>query len=158
VNGHSTTGGGGAAADGAATPPPTPTSDELQAARAAASTTTATAGGGKGEGEASSLNGTGREGVKEVKTDFADSDDEIPLPEGVPGFEALEEAMLVRELTKDRLPGKIVRGSDGSGNMVSLWREYGEFMAGTGTWWLPEKRCFRKVPISKEIMAPFFLP
>eukprot|EP00752_Nemacystus_decipiens_P001274 g1270.t1 len=57
-----------------------------------------------------------RDGVKEVKTDFADSDDEIPLPEGVPGFEALEEAMLVRELTKDRLPGKIVRSSVGSGN------------------------------------------
>eukprot|EP00903_Cladosiphon_okamuranus_P007249 g7034.t2 len=70
----------------------------------------------EGEGEETTSKVDGREAVKEVKTDLADSDDEIPLPEGVPGFEALEEAMLVRELTKDRLPGKIVRSSDGSGN------------------------------------------
>ncbi|CAM9781452.1 unnamed protein product [Scytosiphon promiscuus] len=58
-----------------------------------------------------------RAGVKEVKTEVADSDDEISLPEGVPGFEGLEDAMLVRELRKDRLPGKIIRaGDDGSGN------------------------------------------
>lgn len=61
-----------------------------------------------------------RGSAKEVKTELADSDDEISLPEGVPGFEALEDAMLVRELRKDRLPGKIIRaGDDGSGDTVS---------------------------------------
>lgn len=75
---------------------------------------------GDGDGEkAPKAAADGREAAKEVRSDLADSDDEIPLPEGVPGFEALEEAMLVRELTKDRLPGKIVRGSDGSGNTAS---------------------------------------
>lgn len=59
-----------------------------------------------------------REGVKEVKEEHADSDDEIPLPEGMPGFQTLEEAMLVRELRKDRLPGKIIRSSDVGGNTV----------------------------------------
>lgn len=53
--------------------------------------------------------GVERKSVKEVGTGVADSDDEIPLPEEVPGFERLEEAMLVRELRRDRLPGKIVR-------------------------------------------------
>lgn len=72
-----------------------------------------------GEGEGAPAKVESREAVKEVKTDFADSDDEISLPEGVPGFEALEEAMLVRELTKDRLPGKVVRGSTGSGKTAS---------------------------------------
>ncbi len=126
VNGHSSTGAAAAtaAADGAAIPPPTPTPDELQAAAVAATATAGegeTAGEGKGGEVPASVSKAcmGREGVKEVKTDFADSDDEIPLPEGLPGFEALEDAMLVRELTKDRLPGKIVRGSNGSGNTVS---------------------------------------
>lgn len=92
------------------------------AAAAAASTLPTTPGEppqAAGEGDEALSKVEGREALKEVKTDFADSDDEIPLPEGVPGFEALEEAMLVRELTKDRLPGKIVRGSDGSGNTAS---------------------------------------
>lgn len=83
-------------------------------------------GGSKDEGEGKDID---RGGVKEVKTELADSDDEISLPEGVPCFEALEEAMLVRELTKDRLPGKIIRGSDGSGSTV-------------GSRGVPEKRPF----------------
>lgn len=115
ANGHHSSNGGGSAQDataaegGAASTLPTPPGDSQA---------------GEGGG-ASSKVVEGREAVKEVKTDFADSDDEIPLPEGVPGFEALEEAMLVRELTKDRLPGKIVRGSDGSENTASFGREWG---------------------------------
>ncbi|CAM9228371.1 unnamed protein product, partial [Sphacelaria rigidula] len=54
------------------------------------------------------------ERAHEVQVEFADSDDEIPLPEGMPAFRDLEEAMLVRDLKKDRLPGRIIRGRDGS--------------------------------------------
>ena len=46
--------------------------------------------------------------IVEIRTDFVDSDDNIPLPVEVPAFEGLEEAMLVRELRKDRLPGRII--------------------------------------------------
>ena len=46
--------------------------------------------------------------IDEIRTDFADSDDNIPLPVEVPAFEGLEEAMLVRKLRKDRLPGRII--------------------------------------------------
>lgn len=62
-----------------------------------------------------------RDPMDEVSTDFADSDDEIPLPDGVPVFRDLEEAMLVRELRRDRLPGKIIRSTDRSGNTVSFF-------------------------------------
>ena len=64
--------------------------------------------------------------IDEIRTDFVDSDDNIPLPVEVPAFEGLEEAMLVRELRKDRLPGRIIgdnascryRDKDTSGDTV----------------------------------------
>lgn len=58
--------------------------------------------------------------AQELRSEFADSDDEIPLPPGVPAFRNLEEAMLVRELKKDRLPGRIIRGRDGMGKTVRM--------------------------------------
>lgn len=58
--------------------------------------------------------------AEEVKADFADSDDEIPLPPGLPAFQDLEDAMLVRDLKKDRLPGRIIRASAGGGKTVSI--------------------------------------
>lgn len=60
-----------------------------------------------------------REEIEEIRTEYADSDDEIPLPKQVPAFQSLEEAMMVRELRKDRLPGRVIRGSAVSGNLVS---------------------------------------
>lgn len=59
-----------------------------------------------------------RKRIGEIRTAFADSDDEIPLPEGVPAFSSLEEAMLLRELTKDCLPGAIVCSREESGRTV----------------------------------------
>lgn len=64
--------------------------------------------------------GSVREVMDERLTACADSDDEIMLPEGVPAFLNLEEAMLVRELRRDRLPGKIIRGIDDGGSTVSF--------------------------------------
>lgn len=97
---------------GTVVPPQVPVGEELYAAQVA---------GGRGN-------------VLEVRTEFADSDDEIPLPKGVPAFRELDQAMLVRELRKDRLPGNIVRGGDGGGNMVrgnkTLRRPWSLYRAG----------------------------
>ena len=98
-NGHRSA---AAAGSGAAIPPHVLVGEELHA----------------GQGGAFEKDG-GRAAIEEVRTEFADSDDEIPLPEGVPAFQGLEEAMLVRELRKDRLPGNIVRGGDGGGDTVN---------------------------------------
>lgn len=65
--------------------------------------------------------------IVEIRTDFADSGDDIPLPEEVPAFEGLEEAMFARELRKDRLPGRIIGDSascsdrDASGDTVRVF-------------------------------------
>lgn len=112
------------AASATPTPPPPPagettvpgTADAPNGLGSSSANCSAAAGEGGGDKLAASID---REGVKEVKEEHADSDDEIPLPEGMPSFQTLEEAMLVRELRKDRLPGKIIRSSDVGGNTVS---------------------------------------